>query len=65
MRYNKNNPVDGKGGEEERKWKWNIRGVSERHFIVGRKKEHRLLEGSQASPARPSDKSRVKVKTLG
>jgi hypothetical protein len=24
-----------------------------------------LLEGSQASPARPSDKSRVKVKTLG
>jgi hypothetical protein len=24
---------------------------------VGRKKEHRLLEGSQASPVRPTDKS--------
>jgi hypothetical protein len=31
---------------------------------VWREKEHRLLEGSQASPARPSEKSRVKVKTL-
>jgi hypothetical protein len=40
-------------------------GKSERHFIVGREKEHRLLEGSQASPARPSDKSRVKVNALG
>jgi hypothetical protein len=39
-------------------------GKSERHFIVEREKEHRLLEGSQASPARPSDKSRVKVNAL-
>jgi hypothetical protein len=39
-------------------------GKSERHFIVGREKEHRLLEGSQALSARPSDKSTVKVKTL-
>jgi hypothetical protein len=37
----------------------------ERHFIVSRAKEHRLSEGSQASPARPSGKSRTKVKTLG
>jgi hypothetical protein len=36
-------------------------GKRERHFIVEKEKEHRLLEGSQASPARPSDKSRVKV----
>jgi hypothetical protein len=42
-------------------------GESERHCtsIVGREKEHRLLEGSQASPTRPSDKSRVKVNALG
>jgi hypothetical protein len=38
---------------------------SEKHFTVGREKEHRLVEGSQASPARPSDKSRVKVDALG
>jgi hypothetical protein len=40
-------------------------GKSERHFILGKEKEHRLLEVSQASPARPSDKSRVKVNALG
>jgi hypothetical protein len=40
-------------------------GKSERHFVVGREKEHRLLEGSQASPASPSDKSGVKVNALG
>jgi hypothetical protein len=40
-------------------------GKSERHFTVGREKEYRLLDGSQASPARPSDKIRVIVKTLG
>jgi hypothetical protein len=39
-------------------------GGSERHFTVGREKEHRLLEGSQASPACPSDRSTVKEKTL-
>jgi hypothetical protein len=38
-------------------------GKSERHFIIGREKRHRLIEGSQASLARP-DKSRVKVNTL-
>jgi hypothetical protein len=38
---------------------------SERLFIVGRDKEHGLLQGSQASPARPSDKSRVEVNALG
>jgi hypothetical protein len=38
---------------------------SDRHFIVGRDKEHCLSEGSQASPARPSDKGSVKVKALG
>jgi hypothetical protein len=38
---------------------------SERHFIVRREKVHRMFEGSQASPARPSDKSRVKVNALG
>jgi hypothetical protein len=40
-------------------------GKIERHLVVGREKEHRLLAGSQASPARPSDKSRVKVNALG
>jgi hypothetical protein len=32
-----------------------------RHFIVWREKEHRFLEGSQGSPALPSDNSRVSV----
>jgi hypothetical protein len=40
-------------------------GKRERYFIEGREKEHRLLEGSQASPALPSDKSTVKVNALG
>jgi hypothetical protein len=40
-------------------------GKCERHFIVGRKQEYRLFEGSQASPVRPSGRSRVKVRTLG
>jgi hypothetical protein len=31
---------------------------------VGREKEHRLLEGSQASPVRLYDKGSVKVKAL-
>jgi hypothetical protein len=39
-------------------------GTRERRFIVGREKEHPLLEVSQASPARPFDNSRVKVKML-
>jgi hypothetical protein len=39
-------------------------GISQRNFIMA-EKEHHLLEGSQASPALPSDKGSVKVKTLG
>jgi hypothetical protein len=38
---------------------------SERHFILRREKERRLVEGSQASPARPSDNNRIKMKMLG
>jgi hypothetical protein len=34
----------------------------ERRFTEGREKEHRLLEGSQASHVHPSDKTRVKTK---
>jgi hypothetical protein len=42
--------------ESEKSWEmW-------RHFIIGREKEHGLLEGSQTSPARPPGKSRVKLK---
>jgi hypothetical protein len=40
-------------------------GESERRFITGRKKKSILLEGTQAMPARPSDKDRIRVKTLG
>jgi hypothetical protein len=39
-------------------------GESEGQFTVGKEKEHRLLEGSQASPTSPSDESRVKVNAL-
>jgi hypothetical protein len=39
-------------------------GESERRFISGGKKSI-LLEGTQAMPARPSDKDRMAVKTLG
>jgi hypothetical protein len=39
--------------------------VSERHFTRGGGDESIiLLEGSQASPSRPSDKGTVKVKAL-
>jgi hypothetical protein len=38
-------------------------GESERCFISGRKSI--LLEGTQAMPGRPSDKDRMRVKTLG
>jgi hypothetical protein len=38
----------------------------ERHFISGEGKKSILyLEGSQAIPARPSAKDRIRVKTLG
>jgi hypothetical protein len=36
-----------------------------RRFILEESKNAHLLEGSQASPVRPSDRSSVKVKTLG
>jgi hypothetical protein len=39
-------------------------GKSERHYIVEREKEHRLLEVPQALSARPV-KSRMKVNALG
>jgi hypothetical protein len=39
-------------------------GKSDRHFILERENEHHLLEGSQASPARPSNKSTMEVKAL-
>jgi hypothetical protein len=31
----------------------------------GINKEHRIVRGSQAIPARPSDEDRIRVKTLG
>jgi hypothetical protein len=39
-------------------------GESERRFISEGGKEH-LLEGTQATPARPSDADKMGVKTLG
>jgi hypothetical protein len=39
-------------------------GKSDRHFIVGREKEHSFLEVFQASFSRPSDKDSVKVNIL-
>jgi hypothetical protein len=39
-------------------------GRSERHFISVGRKSILLSEGFQAMPARPSDKDRMRVKTL-
>jgi hypothetical protein len=39
--------------------------VSERRFIYEGGRKSILLEGTQAVPARPSDKDRMGVKTLG
>jgi hypothetical protein len=39
-------------------------GRSERNFISVGRKSILLSEGSQAMPARPSDKARMRVKTL-
>jgi hypothetical protein len=39
-------------------------GESEGHFIMGGRKSIVMLESSQNSPARPSDRLRVKVKML-
>jgi hypothetical protein len=48
--------------------KWEIKGRSERHFIFrwggGGRKGIILLEGSPATPARPSDRNNVLLKTL-
>jgi hypothetical protein len=41
------------------------RGESERRFISGGRGESILLEGTQAMPARPSDKDKMGMKTLG
>jgi hypothetical protein len=41
-----------------------IKGISERHFFPRGRKSIILLEGSQATPARPSDRNNVKVKTF-
>jgi hypothetical protein len=40
-------------------------GESERRFMSEGGKKSILLEGTQAMPARPSDKDRMGVKTLG
>jgi hypothetical protein len=40
-------------------------GESERRFMCEGEKMSILLEGTQAMPARPSDKGRMGVKTLG
>jgi hypothetical protein len=39
-------------------------GTSDRHVIPGRRKRIILLEVSDASPPRPSDKGSVKVKAV-
>jgi hypothetical protein len=47
------------------RFKEEIKGSSERRFIFrGRRKSIILLEGSEATPARPSGGNSVKVKTL-
>jgi hypothetical protein len=47
------------------RFKEEIKGCSERHFIFrGGRKGIILLEGSQATSARPSGRNNVKVKTL-
>jgi hypothetical protein len=49
----------------EKQVKVKIHGRSERHFIAGEEGERIVfLEGSQASPANPSDEASMKVKTL-
>jgi hypothetical protein len=40
-------------------------GRNERHFISRGRQSISSLEGSQAMPARPSDKDRMILKTLG
>jgi hypothetical protein len=39
--------------------------ISEKQFYVGGRKGITLLTGSQSLPARPRDKDRMKIKTLG
>jgi hypothetical protein len=45
--------------------KGNHLGESERSFMSEGEKKNSLLEGTQAMPARPSDKGRMGMKTLG
>jgi hypothetical protein len=40
-------------------------GINNGDFIIGREEDMVFLEGSQASPARPSGKGSVEVKALG
>jgi hypothetical protein len=42
-----------------------LEGGSERRFLSEGGRKSILLEGTQAMPARPSDKDRMGVKTLG
>jgi hypothetical protein len=51
--------------KDSRTKKRKLWGRSDRHFISGGRKGILLLEGSQEMPARPSDKYRMRVKTLG
>jgi hypothetical protein len=52
-------------GHMESRFKEEIKGWSERHFIFrGERKSIILLEGSQATSARPSGRKNVKVKSL-
>jgi hypothetical protein len=47
------------------RFKEEIKGGSERHFVFLRgRKSIIILEGSQATPARPSGSNNVNVKTL-
>jgi hypothetical protein len=43
---------------------WEISGKSEGIYLGGGRESIALLEGSQVSPSRASDRNRTKVKTL-
>jgi hypothetical protein len=51
--------------DSRREVKRNTWGESERRFISEGGRKRILLEGTQAMPARPSDKDAMRVKTLG
>jgi hypothetical protein len=51
--------------KEQQKSGWReIHAISERHFALGVRQNAILLEGSHASPARPSDKGSMTLMTL-